>query len=125
MMLSLCSNFAFSMKLWRVVRPSNSLWASFMRKKYAYKQLVTDCSNKVWVSSVWLRLFKAKEATEKYMKWIISNVEINFWKEKCWQGDRLDDLIEVPCQLKDLTVQEALSYDFSREDVCLLSFYSK
>lgn len=100
-------NQALAMKLWWQLRTSNSLWASFMRNKYAQKFHITDYKIKVGISGTWCRMLKVKEQTEKYTKWIIGKGETDFWKERWWGDGRIADLIDSP-NCDKLTVRETI-----------------
>lgn len=97
-------NEAFAMKLWWRFRTSTTLWANFVKFKYASKIHPIDCVYKVGVSFSCLRILRANYSIEANMKWIIGKGEFNFLKEYWVLDGKLEDVLTYPIEVSDLTV---------------------
>ena len=87
---------AFAIKAWWLLKSANSLWASYMRCKYA-KQIFSS-AQMCYGSAAWKRMNKVMLLADVHIAWIIGEGNVNFWYDK-WFGDiRIADII-LPLQI--------------------------
>ena len=100
---------AFAIKNWWNIGSTNSLWAKFMRNKYAHKVHPSECKQSCGVFATWRRILVVHKEAERHIRWVIGRGDINFWKDKWVGDDRLADLISPPQQLVESNVKNALT----------------
>lgn len=108
---------AFSMKLWWKFRTDDSLWSRYMFHKCCSKIHPIECVKGVGGSYTWHRMVESTDLTESSMVWIISKGNVNFWKDRWFNDQKLGKGVNIPYILQNLIVKEALVYNLRRK-VC-------
>lgn len=105
---------AFVMKNWWLVRVSQSIWAKFMKQKYAPNKHLSECVVTSSCSAVWRKMVAIKEEAEQYINWSIGEGKIKFWSDNWLGSGKISQLVPIPSHHKDMTVRDFLlgSEDF-------------
>ncbi|KAK1302840.1 hypothetical protein QJS10_CPB12g01232 [Acorus calamus] len=88
---------AMGVRFWELASNHQSLWASWMRKKYLSKVSIWTISSKTTASSVWKSIIKAGTWVKVATQYVIfSGKTINLWSDPWFQGNGLQHLFQGP-----------------------------
>ncbi|KZV49641.1 hypothetical protein F511_08962 [Dorcoceras hygrometricum] len=86
---------SFSIKMWVRFRSTDSLWSTFLRRKYCSSSPPAAILPKAHVSPVWRRLMKIKNLAESHIRWNIGKGDLSFWYDSWLNAGPLHTLCEI------------------------------
>lgn len=107
---------AFAIKAWWLLKSANSLWAIFMRNKYA-KQLNNN-ARICYGSATWKRMYKVKFVANAQISWVIGEGNVNFSNDKWFEDTRITETAPPPPALNALSVKQVLRNENNALALC-------